>query len=169
MFYRLWESTNRYGTGARYVDNLQSQLLIEGACAGMSSLWCQAMLQNVKVEIYRPDIIRAMILQQSYSWYKNYKLLFHNLDVAIGAEKNFPHERLGCNYMLDEEGTFYVSLFGHGIGVKITDRFCYYFDPNLGCFGFVEDAALPSLFQYTRSVIDVDLGTAIKVFKLKRQ
>ena len=164
---RIWDCGNDYDTEVKYRKGTSTQAKPNaGVCAGQSALWCYNMQSGVRDVFSKPELMRAMILQRLYDWHNDRGQLCGKVGLKVDDERTFGRYKTACEYMEGHKGTYYITLYGHGVAAHHDDSFKYFFDPNFGCYRFVAAGRLLKLARSARSAVGIANNEGMKVFKV---
>ena len=164
----LWKCDNDYDTEAKY----QKGTILragsnQGVCAGQSALWCYNMATGIRDIYAKPDLMRAMLLQKLYDWSNDRGQLCEKVGLKVTGSQKFGTYQAACLHMETHTGTYYITLYGHGVAAHTTDSYFYAFDPNFGCFRYNQAGKLVEMFRRSRAAVGISGSNGMGIFKVQ--
>lgn len=164
----LWACDNDYDTEVKYkAKTITRSGANQGVCAGQSALWCYSMAKGVRDIYSKPELMRAMLLQKLYDWASDRAQLCEKVGLKVAENKNFGTYHAACLHMETHKGTYYITLFGHGVAAHTSDTFFYAFDPNFGCYRFNQPGKLVETFRKSRAAVGISGSQGMGLFMVQ--
>jgi len=166
----IWDCGNDFDTEVTYKKGTAVQAKPNaGVCAGQSALWCYNLQSGVRDIFSKPDLMRAMILQRLYDWHNDRGQLCGKVGLSVDLAREFGRYKTACEYMESNKGTYYITLYGHGVAAHHDNAFKYFFDPNFGCYRFGAAGRMLKLARRSRSAVGINRNEGMKIFKVSLQ
>jgi hypothetical protein len=166
----LWKCDNDYDTESRYQKGSTTRSgQNQGVCAGQSALWCFNMQAGVRDIFSKPDLTRAMLLQKLYDWKNDRGKLCESVGLTVDEEKHYGTYHAACQQMETTPGTYYISLYGHGVAAHVVTGYYYAFDPNFGLYRWVSSGKMVKMLRKSRKAVGISGSDGMRVFKVAKK